>query len=890
MTGETIAHYEILEQVGEGGMGVVYKARDKHLDRFVAIKVLLPERMSDSSGKARFIQEAKSASALNHPNIVHIYDIGREADAIYIAMEFVPGKTLAELVPERGMPLGDLLRIAIQVGDALMAAHKSGIVHRDLKPSNVMVMADGRVKVLDFGLAKLLDMTGERSESEDTLTIAVPEGYRTSGGMVMGTAAYMSPEQAEGRRIDTRSDIFSFGALLYEMLTGQRAFDAGSNAATLASILRDEPRPVTDLVPRTPAELVRIIHRCLRKDPARRTQHIDDVVLELEDLKQQLESGSLLPAGLMQARKAGLPARLWWAAPVLAVAAVAGLLGWIAGSADDPSDGVGGVSTSLVRFAGGGGETASPAWSPDGAWIVYASDQDGTMDIWKRPVGGGEAVRITGPPHKEWSPDWSPDGRSIAFASDADGGGIYLVPAGGGAASRVAGFGSNPKWSPDGKQLAFDWHGDIYLTSVSDSGVEPRALVTGTGNAPYATWSPDGRHIVFWHETKVDLFIVPAAGGRPRRLGLVPTGEEVSGLSWSEDGKWLVYSQGPYGGNKNLWRVAVDGASGRAAGRPQRLTLSATDDAECAISPDGASVAYNVRRLERHLWRLGRDAKTGHSTGAAKRITQSGQVNYYPAVSPDGRILVWTSHMSGRGQLYYMELEEGRTRKLTGDWGHAVREILASFSADGQELLYTSTQNGSYQIWRLPTIGGVSLQFSYSTEPARDVAPALSPDGSLVAYYGNYAGNWDIWLVDTRNGSEPRQLTDWPSDDTYPVFSPDGGRLAFLSDREGNPDIWLYDFGSRSFELFDASPGQEGWCAWSPDGRFFYFTTSRRGQFELWMRPPGGGAAEPVENVAEANRRLPQGNKLYTKFAVTESGFFVPFEAVRSEIYILSNP
>src|SRR5512136_325637 len=290
MIGKTLGHYQITEKLGEGGMGVVYNARDTHLDRFVAIKVLPAEKVADLDRKRRFVQEAKAASALNHPNIVHVYDIDQSDGTDYIAMEHVDGKTLDRRIGHRGLHLNDALRYAVQIADALAKAHSAGIVHRDLKPTNIMVNEDGVVKVLDFGLAKLTEWV-QGDQFASTATVDDEGRPITEEGVIVGTVSYMSPEQAEGKKVDARSDIFSLGSVLYEMVTGQKAFQGGSKMSTLSAILHQEPKPVSDITPAIPAELERLINRCLRKDPAKRLQHMDDVKLALEELKEDSDSG-----------------------------------------------------------------------------------------------------------------------------------------------------------------------------------------------------------------------------------------------------------------------------------------------------------------------------------------------------------------------------------------------------------------------------------------------------------------------------------------------------------------------------------------------------------------------------------------------------------------------
>jgi serine/threonine protein kinase len=315
LTGRTIAHYEVLEKLGEGGMGVVYKARDTHLDRSVAIKVLPPEAVADPERKLRFVQEAKAASALNHPNIIQIHDINSDGGLDFIVMEYVVGKTLDRRIGRKGLPLGEALKYGTQIADALAAAHAEGIIHRDLKQTNIMVTDKGAVKVLDFGLAKLIRPL-QSDESRSVLALK----SLTDEGRIMGTIAHMSPEQAEGKKVDARSDIFSLGSMLYEMVTGQKAFQGTSKMSALSAILHKEPKPVSDITKAVPVDLEKLISRCLRKDPAKRFQHMDDVKVALEELREESASGVLEAAGVAKAKPRH---RLIWAFGVAAALGMA---------------------------------------------------------------------------------------------------------------------------------------------------------------------------------------------------------------------------------------------------------------------------------------------------------------------------------------------------------------------------------------------------------------------------------------------------------------------------------------------------------------------------------------------------------------------------------------
>jgi len=408
-SGTRLGPYEILAPIGAGGMGHVYKARDTRLDRIVAIKVLPTDKIADPERKQRFRQEAKAASSLNHPNIITIYDIGSEDGIDYLAMEFVAGKTLDQLTPRNGMRIGELLGYAAQVADALAKAHQAGIVHRDLKPTNVMVSSEGLVKVLDFGLAKLTQPSSGADDATKTMAAL------TSDGAILGTTCYMSPEQAEAKPVDSRSDVFSFGTMLYEMTTGQRPFQGQSQVAVLSAILREEPKSVGEIRPEIPNELTRVIARCLRKDPSRRFQHMDDLKVALEELKEESDSGILSSSSVRVAMAPAAPSNRRWvwigagAALLIGVAIASWRLKTTAAVPEAPLQPI-----PLTSYRG---SESHPSFSPDGNQVAFTwnGEKEGIFDIYVKLIGPGAPLRLTSGSEDSESPMWSPDGRSIAF-------------------------------------------------------------------------------------------------------------------------------------------------------------------------------------------------------------------------------------------------------------------------------------------------------------------------------------------------------------------------------------------------------------------------------------------------------------------------------------------
>jgi Tol biopolymer transport system component/predicted Ser/Thr protein kinase len=763
MIGQTLGHYRIEAKLGEGGMGVVYKARDMHLDRFVAIKVLAADTTADSGRRQRFMQEAKSASALNHPNIITVHDIAGEAGMDFIVMEYVPGKTLGELIPRKGMPLGAALKFAIQIADALAVAHQAGIVHRDLKPGNVMVTEEGQVKILDFGLAKLTENIGA---GEDMATRTMKP--TTEEGMILGTSAYMSPEQAEGKKVDSRSDIFSFGAMLYEMITGQRAFQADTRVSTLAAILRTEPKPFDVDVPN---DMQKIVNRCLRKDPARRFQHMADVKVALEELREESESGGFQRPGAVETK--GRPRWVLPAAVVLVIVVSAAIGSWLFLRGRKPS--VPAAALKVTPLTSLPGEEDFPSLSQDGNVIAFAwkNPEAGNFDIYIQQVGGGPPVRRTADPDDEIAPSFSPDGRQIAFLRLKSGfEEIFVMPALGGSERKVYSgpiYVSRPflSWTPDGKYLITLRPGKIVLMPL-ESGEEKTVQTPGLaipGGFPSGVlFDPVAKQAVLHYSTGYengDLFLYDYAGeyelrGEPRRL--TNDSRLILGFAWGLEKGSVIFSSNR-GGNRGLWSV-------RAGSPPEKLPFG-DDGVQPAIAPAAHRFVYAQQTVDSNLWRV-----SLKRAEPASQISISTREEAMPDISPDGTRVVFCSMRTGNWEIWASGLDGSRPMQLTNLAGP--RTVHPHFSPDGQKVVFDAVMGEHRDLYVVGADGGPLRRLTNEGENFR---ASYSPDGRWLCFTSNRSGRTEIWKMPAEGG-EPVQLTHTGPREGF--FSPDGKLIYFL--------------------------------------------------------------------------------------------------------------
>ena len=703
MVGAMLNHYQIVRPLGAGGMGEVYLAEDTRLKRQVAIKILPAALASDSDRRERFEREAQTVAALNHPNIVVVHSVERAADTSFITLEYVDGRVLADVIPKDGLPLRRLLALATQIADAVSAAHQQGIVHRDLKPANVMVTAQDRVKVLDFGLAKL-------REAHEAAAAVMPTRELTGEGRIVGTCAYMSPEQAEGRYVDERSDIFSFGVTLYEMAVGDRPFKGDTGVSMLSSILRDTPRPLTEVNPALPRDLAVIVRRCLAKDPDRRYQSAKDLCNELDELQQAFDSGELNAATGGAIATAGGRRPIWPAVAAILVAALAGVaaLVW---RLPVSSQRAALPAVSHARLTQSPGIEQFPAISPDGKWVAYVKNGD----IFLQSVSGQRAINLTNDAaSNNQMPAFSPDGEQIAFRSSRGGGGIFVMGRTGESVRRVTDRGFYPAWFGDGRRLIFSTDGAPVesiantrsaLMTVDISGGEAATLVSGY-YASQPRVSPHGQRIAFWalrndqslDRYNRDIWTVDVSGGSLVRA----TDHAANDWNpvWSPDGRWLYFLSNR-SGSMNLWRVAIDEATGRTTGEAQPLTAPASYVSNFTLSADGRIGAYLALSGAGNIGRVAFDPIRGAVTGTAEAITVGTHDFFtggYLDVTRDGRFVVATTSARGQEDLYLISTADGAIRQLTNDF---FRDRAPRWTDDDRRVLFYSDRSGQYAIWSI---------------------------------------------------------------------------------------------------------------------------------------------------------------------------------------------
>ena len=796
-------------------MGEVYRSRDPRLNRDVAIKVLSPQMAKDPDALARFEREAMSVARLSHPNILSIFEFARDGDLAFVVTELLDGETLRSRLEHGALPARRAVAYALQIARGIAAAHARGIVHRDLKPENVMITRDDHVKILDFGLAKPVATTA----TDKTMATRVA----TEAGMVLGTFGYMAPEQVRGLEVDHRADMFAFGAVLYEMLSGERAFRGETAADTMSAILTKEPQDLDTARLSIAPGLDRIVRRCLEKSPDLRFQSANDLAFALETLTSASTSSQAVAEPVVAPAPAARAAWLPWAVAGLAVAAAAAF--GVASMRTAPLEP---RWSSFTRISETAGEETSPTLSPDGSTVAYSMRVNGSWDIYAQRVGGRNPTPIVNDPQRdEKGTAFSPDGSQIAFhISDANGG-IFIAGATGESVRRVTQVGFDPAWSPDGTQIAYGTEevdepssrlGESAVYVVGISGGEPRKLVNADAIQP--SWSPSGSRIVYWSNNggQRDIFTVASTGGKP----VAVTNDAAIDWSpvWSPDGKFIYFSS-DRGTAMNLWRVEVDESSGRVLGAPEPVTAGVQASAALpTFSEDGSRLAFRSRVASINPVAIPFDPVSLRA-GVPSLIDTRNNLRVPSSVSPDGKQIAFFSIGEQQEDLF-IGSADGTIRRVTDDAG---RDRGPVFTPDGRSLVFYSNRDGRWKPWIIGTDGGGLRKLA--DEGA--IYPVVSPKGDTVLY-GDTSTQEMLLAPLASPVSAPTRLpanglNGWLF--TATSWSADGARLAgILASKSGRSEaVGVYELAAR--KTTRVSNDETYGVAWLADSRrIVYFTTS----------------------------------------------------------------
>ena len=898
--GQSMGTYEIVSFISRGGMGEVYLAQDRRLNRKVALKILPASFTSDVDRLRRFEQEAHSASALNHPNIITIYEILKVDSTHMIATEFVEGETLRQRLSHSSLTLNQFLQIAIQVADALSAAHQAGIVHRDIKPENIMLRPDGYVKVLDFGLAKLTEQTSSAVAAE-----APTRQVRTGSGMVLGTAGYMSPEQARGKVVDARSDVFSLGAVIYEMATKRKPFDGETPSDTLAAILKTDPPPVSHLAPDSPPELTRIVTKALRKDREERYQVVKDLLLDLKSLKEEIEFQAKLDQSVVPNKSPETAAKQSTASFTASMP----LTGEVKAPATTISEALSveikrhrtGIAFALIALilVGAGlfglyklltrphathfqsvkitritnsGKAIDATISPDGKYVVYELSDAGKQSIWIRQVSTANDKQIVPPaPVGFFGVTISRDGNDLYYAVKAnlDAGTLYRVALLGGTPVKILEKIDGPiSFSPDGKRFVlvrsnYPNQGESALIIANADGSGERTLavrhhpewftpVFFTGPA----WSPDG-HLIAATVAGVGLNKVSVAGGygSSRIIAFqVEDGKEqvltpepwafTARVEWLPDMSGLLVIGGEKPQGAQVWFLSYPDGQRRPITNDLNTyrTLSLTGDASKMTTIQANGLI--------NLWVV--------PEGDASRAHQlpTGNVGFYSSTgnsvswTPDGR-LIFVSNESGNADIWLSDADGSNRKQLTSNQQQNLCPVV---SPDGRYVVFASNRNGRTHVWRMDIDGSNAKQLTNGVE---DSFPAISPDNNWVVYSSLGATKETAWKVPI-DGGKPVELSSRVA--TSPIISPDGKFIAYLYPESSDPfappnRMAVMPFeGGEPVKTFPFQVSGTIWTTaqWSADGRSILYLVNASSVTNIWSQSLDGSPPKQVTDFKDS--------------------------------------
>lgn len=917
-TGEVIGPYQILSLLGKGGMGEVYRARDTRLDRAVALKILPAEVTADAERMRRFVREAKAAGALNHPNVATIYEIGEAEGVSFIAMEYVEGHTLAARINGHPLKVGEIVEIGAQIADALDEAHGKRITHRDLKPANVMLNERGQVKVLDFGLAKI-ERPKDQSFNSDISTLA-----KTASGVVMGTVPYMSPEQALGQKVDHRSDLFSLGVVFYEMATGRLPFAGANTSETLDRILHSQPEAIARFNYDVPAELERIVRKCLEKEPERRYQSARELLVDLKNLKRDSDA-TLYPT----AKAVGMLSSVKRHRTGLAIASVSLVAlilltifvpSWIrnrfqpAKSAFHP----------LKRLTFDSGWQSEPTWSPNGDFIAYTSNRSGNLDIWVQPISGGNPIQVTHTPASDYQPDWSPDGSQIVFRSEREGGGLYVVPATGGRERKVSSFGICPQWSPDGTKILFRdgflgvGYQKVYVIALD--GQPPHEAIpeftadfAGLTASPF--WHPDGRRISIYGRKKsgeLGLWVVPLTGGpaiksEPAFEAEKHIRENIAELRWSPSGRELFFTALSGSGNaiRLFCKVAVDPQSLRWLTNPEQLNTDVGIDFSLALSRDGKRLAFLLGSETLRILSFPFDARAGKVKGKGQPLVSNGMDPGFLNLSSDGNKLAFVANRPGfqKQELWEKSLDDGREISLASD----ILPLPICWARDNTRIAYLGprpiTENPKRESFSIIVASAIGGDEHVITSGAQDFIWDWTSDGNSILATTDRSSPGELsqlclYPLSAAPHAETRMrvITFNPGHGIFQArISPNDQWICFVTGKDGEP-VNIYVVASSGGAWTRITDGKTWYDKprWASDGKTIYFISKSDLFYDVWgirFDPVSGkpvGTPFRVTNFDSFSQMISP-NLTWLELGIAANRLVLPISELTGSIWILEN-